>query len=159
MMWLNYANLYSLLLHEVATIYTYINIYVWLRYNLSDQAATLCYHPCYSCCCASTCWLIKWKHFPCYWPFVRGIHRAPAKSPHKGQWRGALMFSLICTRINVWVNMVRLAIWDVTTPNMTSLWVDSISAYLYDISKKYCIPQMYPLGHLESSVKCKACTF
>ena len=25
-------------------------------------------------------------------------------SPYKGQWRGALMFSLICTRINGWVN-------------------------------------------------------
>ena len=25
-------------------------------------------------------------------------------SPHKGQWRGALMFSLICARINSWVN-------------------------------------------------------
>ena len=24
--------------------------------------------------------------------------------PHKGQWRGALMFSLICVWINVWVN-------------------------------------------------------
>ena len=36
--------------------------------------------------------VIKWKHFPCYWPFVRGIHRSPVNSPHKGQWRGALMF-------------------------------------------------------------------
>ena len=44
------------------------------------------------------------KHFPCYWPFVRGIHRSPVNSPHKGQWRGALMFSLICTRIKGWVN-------------------------------------------------------
>ena len=44
--------------------------------------------------------VIKWKHFPRYWPFVRGIHRWP----HKGQWRGALMFSLICTWINGWVN-------------------------------------------------------
>ena len=26
--------------------------------------------------------------------FVRGIHRSPVNSPHKGQWRGALMFSL-----------------------------------------------------------------
>ena len=26
------------------------------------------------------------------------------KSPHKGQWRGALMFSLICAWINDWVN-------------------------------------------------------
>ena len=25
-------------------------------------------------------------------------------SPHKGQWRGALMFSLICARIDSWVN-------------------------------------------------------
>ena len=42
--------------------------------------------------------------FPRYWPFVRGIHRWPVNSPHKGQWRGALMFSLICARINAWVN-------------------------------------------------------
>ena len=40
--------------------------------------------------------VIKWKHFPRYWPFVRGIHRWPVNSPHKGQWRGALMFSLMC---------------------------------------------------------------
>ena len=31
--------------------------------------------------------VIKWKHFPRY-----------------GQWRGALMFSFICARINGWVN-------------------------------------------------------
>ena len=48
--------------------------------------------------------VIKWKHFPRYWPFVGGSHRSPVNSPHKGQWRGALMFSLICTRINGWVN-------------------------------------------------------
>ena len=38
----------------------------------------------------------KWKHFPRNRPFVRDIHRSPVNSPHKGQWRGALMFSLIC---------------------------------------------------------------
>ena len=48
--------------------------------------------------------VIKWKHFLHYWPFVRGIHRFPVNSPHKGQWRGALMFSLICVLINSWVN-------------------------------------------------------
>ena len=48
--------------------------------------------------------VIKWKHFPRYWPFVRGIHRSPVNSLHKGQWRGALMFSLICVWINGWVN-------------------------------------------------------
>ena len=45
--------------------------------------------------------VIKWKYFPRNWPFV---HRSPVNSPHKGQWRGALMFSLICVWINDWVN-------------------------------------------------------
>ena len=48
--------------------------------------------------------IIKWKHFPRYWPFVLGIHRSPVNSPHKGQWRGALMFSLMYTSINNSVN-------------------------------------------------------
>ena len=48
--------------------------------------------------------VIKWKHFPRYWPFVRGIHRSPVNCPHKGQWRGALMFPLIWAWINGWVN-------------------------------------------------------
>ena len=48
--------------------------------------------------------MIEWKHFPCYWPFVRGIHRSPVNSPHKGQWRGALVFSLICAWTNGWAN-------------------------------------------------------
>ena len=48
--------------------------------------------------------VIKWKHFPRYWPFVRGIHRWPMDSPHKGQRRGALMFSLICAWTNGWAN-------------------------------------------------------
>ena len=46
----------------------------------------------------------KWKHFPRNWPFVLGIHRSSVNSPHEGQWRGALMFSLICAWINGWVN-------------------------------------------------------
>ena len=33
---------------------------------------------------------------------LRGIHLSPV--PHKGQWRGALMFSLMCACINGWVN-------------------------------------------------------
>ena len=48
--------------------------------------------------------VIKWKHFPRYWPILRGIHRSPVNSPHKGQWRGALLFSLICVGMNGWVN-------------------------------------------------------
>ena len=48
--------------------------------------------------------VIKWNHFPRYWPFVWGIHRSPVSSPHKGQRRGALIFYLICAWINAWVN-------------------------------------------------------
>ena len=57
-------------------------------------------------------WLLStftwWRHqietFPRNWPFVQGIHRSSVNSPHKGQWRGALMFSLICVWVNDWVN-------------------------------------------------------
>ena len=48
--------------------------------------------------------VIKWKHFPRYWLFVRGIHQSPLNSAHKGQWRGALMFTMICASKNGWVN-------------------------------------------------------
>ena len=48
--------------------------------------------------------VIKWKHFPLYWSFLRGIHRSPVNSPQKGQWRGALMFSFIFVRTNGWVH-------------------------------------------------------
>ena len=48
--------------------------------------------------------VIKWKHFPRYWPFVWGIHRSAVDSLQKGQWRETLMFSLICAWTNGWVN-------------------------------------------------------
>ena len=48
--------------------------------------------------------VIKWKHFLRYWPFVRGSHRSLLNSPHRGQWCGALMFSLVCDWTNDWAN-------------------------------------------------------
>ena len=48
--------------------------------------------------------VIKWKHFPRNWPFVRGIHRSAGNFTHKGQWRRALMFSLICVWVKGWIN-------------------------------------------------------
>ena len=48
-----------------------------------------------------------WRHqmeiFSALLPFLRGFHRSPVNYPHKGQWRGALMFTLICVWINGWV--------------------------------------------------------
>ena len=48
--------------------------------------------------------VIIWKHFLRYLPCVRGIHWSQLNSTHKGQWHRALMFSLACAWINVWVN-------------------------------------------------------
>ena len=48
-----------------------------------------------------------WRHqtetFSALLAFVRAIHRSPVKSSHKGQWRGSMMLSLVCVRINGWV--------------------------------------------------------
>ena len=74
--------------------------------------------------------VIKWKYFPRYWPFVRGIHRLPVNSPHKGQWRGALMFSLICACMNDWVHSWG---WWFETPSLP-LWCHSNELALPDIS-------------------------
>ena len=73
------------------------------KYKLSDHVITVWD---VSPCVSHFTW---WRHqmetfFPRYCPFVRGIHRSPVNSPHKGQWRGALMFSLRCAWINGWVN-------------------------------------------------------
>ena len=42
--------------------------------------------------------------FPAQRPVTRSFPQSPVNSPHKGQWRGALIFSLICVWINGWVN-------------------------------------------------------
>ena len=44
--------------------------------------------------------VVNWKHFPRYRPFVREIHRSLVNYLHKGQWQGALIFSLICASTN-----------------------------------------------------------
>ena len=94
--------------------------------------------------------VIKWKYFQRYWPFVRGIHRSPVNSPHKGQWRGALMFSLICAWINAWVNNREAgdlrcyrAHHDVTV--MTEvLLISQITFEILQIDLKVCIWDAWP---------------
>ena len=57
------------------------------------------------CCCwwYNVSW---WRHqmetFSAWLVLCAGNSPVPVNSPHKGQWRGALMFSLIC--MNGWVN-------------------------------------------------------
>ena len=57
--------------------------------------------------CPKLWWRHQMETFSALLAFVRGIHRSPVNSPHKGQWRGALMFSFICRRINGWVNNLK----------------------------------------------------
>ena len=49
-------------------------------------------------------WRHEVKTFPRYCSFVWKIHRPPVNSPHKGQWREALICSLIFAWTNGWVN-------------------------------------------------------
>ena len=105
--------------------------------------------------------VIKWKHFPRYWPFVRGIHRSPVNSRHKGQWRGALMFSLICTWINGWVNNRETgdlrryrAHYDVTVMLIRSLgWILTCQVVIVSGTHCYCVnsgktTKKYPVRYL-----------
>ena len=48
--------------------------------------------------------VIKWKHFPRYWPFVRGNDRSPVIPRTKASDVELWCFSLICVWINGWVN-------------------------------------------------------
>ena len=75
--------------------------------------------------------VIKWDHFLCYWPFVRGIHQWLVDSPYKGQLYASLMFSLICTWTNSWANN-----WDAsdlryhhTHCDVTVMTSEMVSAY------------------------------
>ena len=110
--------------------------------------------------------VIKWKHFPRNWPFVRKIHRSPVNFPHKGQWRGALMFSLIYVWINDWANnreagdLRRYPVhYDVIVMNENRLWhapfrltFPSIGQLLHGICLTHCRsiePLRYFIIHME----------
>ena len=78
---------------------------------------------------------------------LRGIHRSPVNSPHKGQWRGALMFSLICAWISSWVNngeagdsKRHFAHYDVTV--ICSMLLNGHPVNMYG-SSVYCLHEMH----------------
>ena len=107
-----------------------------MRNCLQMTGITICINICWGCLSCNAFWVhltsgdfycftnhddvIKWKHFPRYWSFVRGIHRSVVNCPHKGQWHGAFMFSLICIWIKDWVNNCEWGWW-IEKP-LWSLW-------------------------------------
>ena len=85
-----------------------------------------------------------WRHqietFPRYWPFVRGIHRSPVNSPHKGQWRGTLMYSLLPNKTNGWVN----------DRDAADLWRHCAH---YDVTVMYRDQSVYARCHWETTLQ------
>ena len=63
----------------------------------------LCHHHHHHCCGCSW-WHHQMETFSALLAVVSGIHRSLVNSPHKGQWRRALMFSLVCVWTNSWAN-------------------------------------------------------
>ena len=53
---------------------------------------------------ATTWWRHQMETFSALLAICAGNSPVPMNSPHKGQWCGTLMFSLICVWINGWVN-------------------------------------------------------
>ena len=96
---------------------------------------------------------LTWRHqmetFSALLALCRRIHQSPVNSSHKGQWRGALMFSLICAWINGWVNNreagdlrrhrthydVIVMIYLYTSRSLHWRWVNRCEATLKDMSK------------------------
>ena len=116
-------------------VYLIVNnhLFFYIDYDICYVNYSLCYLTAfYTLCRWSHCdtyqkvWnhddVTKWKKFLRHWPFVRGIHRWPVDSPHKGQWRGALMLCLICAWTNGWANNRDAVIGDAITLIMKSLW-------------------------------------
>ena len=88
--------------------------------------------------------VIKWKHCLRYQPFLRVFHQSPVDYPHKGQWWGALMLSLICAWPHGWANIQdardlrrHCAHRDFTVMN---IYQKNIAAVVYIVATTWCIP-------------------
>ena len=88
--------------------------------------------------------------------YLRRIYRSPVNSPHKGQWRGVLMFSLICA-LNKWFSKQSWGWW-FETP-LRSLWRHGNEMIYADRSLSRCqrpsknCSKHYILGKLHTYVR------
>ena len=67
---------------------TLVQVMAWRHH--ADPHSEKCFHD------VTSFYIIYSEPFRCW----RGIHRSSGNSPHKGQWRAALLFSLTCAWIN-----------------------------------------------------------
>ena len=84
--------------------------------------------------------VIKWKHFPRSWPFVRGTHRSQVNFTHKVRCRGTLMFSLICAWINGWANNREADDWRRHRAyyEVTVMWAPNKDCYMIWVCQDWC---------------------
>ena len=83
--------------------YSFIHSYTvylscFLLYDICRTSQEIC--PQHIC----SWWRHQMETFFALLAICAGNSPVPVNSTHKGQWRGALMFSLICVWINGWVN-------------------------------------------------------
>ena len=109
----NASNKYSTVQHFVTEMCTHVHISVtkccvvgygtdafwdlWDGFIMSYVRDTISTHK-------HTWWRHQMELFSALLALCAGNSPIPVNSPQKGQWRGALMFSLICAWINDWVN-------------------------------------------------------
>ena len=81
--------------------------------------------------------VIKWKHFPLYWPFVWGIHQSPVKSPQKRPvtWNFDVFFDLCLNK--------RLS------KQSKRRWSETLSRSLWRHCKDMRVSWTYHYCHLE----------
>ena len=90
------------------TVLLCIDVSHWLESALTMDNASVAW-PQHGATCSyysttPTWWRHQMETFSALLAICAGNSPVPVNSQHKGQWRGALVFSLICTRINAWVN-------------------------------------------------------
>ena len=112
--------------------------------------------------------VINWKHFPRYWPFVRGIHRWTVNSPHKGQWRGALicfLWSAPEKRLSKpsrrrWFEKPSRSLWRTRNRTRTrKLFIWQVQVQSYNKSgKKHNIIELYKYSQ-ETEAKVQECRY
>ena len=81
----------------------------------------------------STWWRHQMETFSALLAIVQGIHRCPVNSQHKGQWRGALMFTLICA----WIKRLSKQSW--------GWWFETSSLSLWRHRDEYLF-KLLPIG-------------
>ena len=157
--------LYSIVLDALETTDLIINIDIQRLLNIVLLSNIFKKPLQFIVCCMLMIWtpyddVIKWKHFPRYWPFVRGIHWSPVNSPHKGQWRWALV--LICTWMNGWVNNGEGGLrrhrthYDVIVMSLRDLMITKVSQAII-LATYYMHPVQDMGSHLNISFHTHAC--